>query len=348
MTPAPRSVRASVFRLLGRNPLRRAALFLILGVVAGLPSMALPKSTLLVLGPDAKGYKQVMQGMSEELEDEFDLIHRKVDRDTPYKNFEAHLLEVQPDLLVLMDNVTISYYRFFQERYRGRIDFPPTIVTMALFVDQSIKGMEKVIGLRYEVPPVISLTHLRSIIADPVNRVGVVYRAEHRNYFEGQKAYCDQEKITLVGYEIGSDGADGTGTVDEKNLSKEIRNGLKYLITNENVDVLLVLNDNKLLREKDVRTVWLPKLRRFRKPVVVGVESLMSIAGFGNFGVLPDHYGLGISVANLAIDIKESQWEMESGHVYNPNSVKKHLEKKFARKYLTVPPDKYNEIDILK
>ncbi|CAM2007131.1 hypothetical protein [Acanthopleuribacter pedis] len=306
------------------------------------------KNRLLVLGPDSLGYDQVLTALNDELEDEFDIVQRTVHRETPYRDFERHILEVQPDLMVLMDNVTISYYRFFQDRHRGRLKFPPAIVTMALFVDQSILGMENVVGVRYEVPPILSLTHLRALIDNPVERVGVLYRAEHANYFNDQKILCAREGIELVGYKVEVSFQKGGGEAMSKIFSKEIRNGLKYLVATENVDVLLVLNDNKLLNERDVRNVWLPRLKRFRKPILVGVETLMDIPHFGNFGVLPDHYGLGQTVGNLAIEIKENDFALFSKGATDPHSVRKHLDRKFARKYLDIQPDKLNEVDVLR
>lgn len=336
--------------MIHRLLVRVARLRLVLPAVLllGAPLLAAAKNRLLVVGPDSVGYDQVLTAINDELEDEFDLIHRRVDRETPYVDFERNILEVQPDLLVLMDNVTVSYYRFFQDRHRGRLKFPPAIVTMALFVDQSIQGMENVVGVRYEVPPIVSLTHLRALVENPVERVGVLYRAEHKNYFNDQKILCQREGIELVGYKVEVTFQKGSGEAAGKIFSKEIRNGLKYLLTSEDVDVLLVLNDNKLLNERDVRNVWLPRLKRYRKPIIVGVETLMDIPHFGNFGVLPDHYGLGQTVGNLAIEIKENDFVIDTRGATNPHSVQKHLDRKFAKKYLEITAEMLNEVDVLR
>ena len=302
-------------------------------------SETLVRSPLLVLGPEnGRGFNEVLEVIQEELAFAFEIHIKPVDRTTDLQTFETYFEEVNPSLMVLLDNAAAELYRLFQQKYGTRRNYPPTIVTMALFVDEIIAGMENVVGLNYEVAAVTSLSYLRDIIESPVRRIGVLYRAKSKSFLVRQQTYCRKEQIELVGFEL----ADGS----DRELVKSMKKGLKYLTRQDGIDGIWIINDSVLLGEKKIHQVWLPHLRRYHKPVVVGVNTLAK-APLGNFAVFPDHFGIGNKIVDLAIEIMEREWELPARRVLEPTSVHKLLNAAFARKYLGLKEEKLEEIDIL-
>ena len=121
----------------------------------------------------------------------------------------------------------------------------------------------------------------------------------------------------------------------EKNEPTQLRRAIERLRTEDDVDVIWVLNDNALLQPDMIRRGWLPALRPNRTPVLVNVGSLLSDrVDFGTFAVLPDHRGLGVQAAGLITQLGERRWNASSIRMEYPLSVEKVLNVDFAREYL--------------
>ena len=209
---------------------------------------------------------------------------------------------------------------------------------MALFIENNLQSLTNVAGIRYEVPAVTSFTSLRNLIKKPVNRIGVIYRHSVAPFIERQNRLCQREKLTLIGYELPD---------RETNLKRSLRRALNHLILKEKVDALWVLNDSALLNLTAVRDVWVPKLRRFRKPVIVGVRPLIEDWELGNFAVLPDHQGLGKQVSELVYDMTSEDWQGENPIVIDPTSSFSILKVKYAERYLDLVKDRLGQVDVL-
>jgi hypothetical protein len=215
---------------------------------------------------------------------------------------------------------------------------PPAIAVMALFIDNNIETLQNVAGIRYEVPAVTSFTSLRNLIDKPVNRIGVIYRKSVSPFIERQQALCEREKLVLVGAEVPD---------RDENIKRSLRGALNKLILEDKVDALWVLNDSVLLNAVAVRDVWVPKLKRFRKPVIVGVRPLIEDWELGNFAVLPDHQGLGKQISELVYDMTDEGWDRSQALVIDPTSSFSILKVKFAERYLDLKKERLGQVDVL-
>jgi hypothetical protein len=255
------------------------------------------KALVLVAMPDSTSFRTVRRAFIDEIKKDFDVATQIVDSHTDPATFGAQVDAAHPTCLVLMDNPTVKLYRAYQKAHQGPP--PPAVVVMTSFLEELRADLPNTSGVAYEVPGVTAFVNLRSVIQRPVSRVGVLHRPSFRRFVERQKALAAKEQITVVPVEVPSEPT-----------SSDVRNALRSLHADGQIDALWVLNDNSLLRDGGfLETVWRPELASLGVPVVVGVPTLVSAeARFGTFAVLPDLEPMGVQAANVLFEISENDW----------------------------------------
>ena len=136
--------------------------------------------------------------------------------------------------------------------------------------------------------------------------------------------------------------------LDHKGKSKRklIRRGLRRLIRQENIDALWILNDNHLINNKLLHQVWLPELRHSGKPVVAGIENLISEqVGLAHFAVVPDPVLMGVQAAEMVYEISEANWSAEGIRPRMPIGVQKILNMKKLDRSISVNKEAMLELD---
>jgi hypothetical protein len=254
---------------------------------------------ILVFTPDTPQTKEVFSGLRDELGKDYRLIAVQVDgvRDAP--TMEAALHRYAPAGLVLMNNPTVGAYKVLQRRSPGT-RFPPAIIVMTSFLEVSATELREATGISYEVPLITAMTNLRRLVVLPHDRVGVVSRAPLRGFIQRQIELCAREKIAVTFQEVSQ----------HPNPS-ELKRAIRLL--KQNVDVIWILNDDKLLTPWLISEGWIPGLdERPWLPSIVGAASLVSARiNFGTFAVLPDHVALGAQAASMLLDIADNDWRMD-------------------------------------
>ena len=296
---------------------------------------------ILVLRAAGEKLAQTYMGIKDDLEEDYKLIEKIIEPRISTKEsvnyIENYLNTIKPDLIVLIGNTSARLYTRYQKQH-PQLTFPPSVVISALYVDRLLQQMQNSQGIRHEIPAVTSIRSIRTLIKQPVKRVGVLYRKWMRDYIKLNSNFCQQEGIELVAAEISND-------ISVKNLSYH----LKHLLS-KNIDALWVVNDNALISSQLVQNVWLPNIKQFNKPIIVGVEGLTTTSlDFGTFSVVPDQYALGIQGAGLIADIiDEGVKKFEQNRVYEPLSVKKLLNINLMKKRgIAVKESKLESLDKL-
>lgn len=254
--------------------------------------------TVLVFMPDTPQTREVWTGLSDELGGEFDLVAVRVQGPEDASAIAEGIRRHAPSGLVLMNNPTVAAYRDFllHDDVGRRL---PAVVVMTSFLESSELARLGATGIAYEVPLITAVTGLRRIVASPVDRVGVVYRAPLAGFVARQHALAEREQITLVEQRVGA----------RPNLS-ELRRAIR--LAKIHADALWILNDDRLLTPELITDGWLPGLdERPWRPTIVGAASLVSAQqAFGTFAVLPDHTALGVQAANLVFEIADAGWSL--------------------------------------
>ena len=273
----------------------------------GLPSSE--PEMVLVLRPSSTDFELAHDGLAATLGDQVMTEKLMIDGDTKVEDVAQAMSHWSPNLVVLMENRTIKLYReWLETRPRDAGPPPPCIALMTLYVEKMIEGMANTVGITYEVPGIASLNHLRWLVAQPIERVGVVYSAGLGDFFARQQALCLAEKIELVGYPLP----------EAEQKPRKIRRALRTLLRAEAVDALWIFNDSNLLSEDNLARGWVPILLKCNKPILVGVESLITV---GHLGVFPDHHSLGEQAAFLVLETRENEWQLTGDRIIPPIGV---------------------------
>ncbi|HEX2957662.1 MAG TPA: hypothetical protein VHO70_12580, partial [Chitinispirillaceae bacterium] len=212
----------------------------------------------------------------------------------------------------------------------------PSISLMGVFIKDAISDIRNACGISYEIPIVTSIVNLRAVLGSSMKKVGVIHREFLNDFITKNKEFCKMEGIEIVDISLPN---------KSDNYKKLLKNGLKTLFE-KNIDVLWVPNDNAFLNIEIIRDVWVPAVKKEKKPVVVGVELLVNPKlDFGTFAVLPDHVALGSQAAEMIYDIRDSGWQSEDGRVDPPLAVYKIINLKQARNNFNVSDEKLKVID---
>ena len=293
---------------------------------------------ILILRAEGAHFQETTNALKHELGAEFQCDERVTGTFSGPGALASAIVQARPKAIVLMDNDAIELYAAVQKYWLDTVPFPPSISLMAVRVDQAIAGLKRATGIFYEVPAVTILVNLRSLVAEPVRRVGVIVRPSMEAFVRENAKWCKAENIELVPFVVAG---------NRQDVSRAVRTGVRRLSDREKVDALWILNDNFFLTPEIIGGGWMPALERFRKPVLVGVENFVSAqAHFGSFAILPDHYGLGVQAAGMILRLKEEDWELEgAAKVEQPLAVLKILNLNQVRKHAHVNEAALVEVD---
>ena len=303
----------------------------------GLVDTPAAEGTVLVLGPQIAAANEVVSGLRDELADHYQIVERKVTAATSVEVLSQIIREVEPLVLVLLDNPTVRLYRALQAVQPPGTRFQPAVVLMAAFFEQASAGLQNTTGISYEVPAVIGFVNLRSLLGRPLRKVGVLFRHGFEGVVARQGELAAAEGFTLAGR-----------VLDDGDRVKAVKRGLRRLLDYDHVDALWVLNDSALLFPELLARAWLPVLRHGHIPVMVGVSSLVSAKlAFGIFAVLPDHRALGRQAAGLVDTLAEANWVVGAHRPLLPVAIEKVLNVGMARALAPIREERLREVDRL-
>jgi len=290
---------------------------------------------VLAIRVEGEIFSETLTAINDDIGEEIILIEKLVSPSTPISELNAIIQSVSPKLIVLIGNTPVVLYKKYQRQF-PQPTYPPSLTLSALHVDRLISGIKNIMGIRYEVPAVTSLTAMRSLSYSPIKRVGVIYREWMSEQVEINRKLCTFEKIELV-----------TVKLPNKVSFQKFSYHLKHLLDRDDIDALWVVNDNALLSPRVIQNGWLPALKHFDKPVVVGTEGLTKHnLKFGIFTVIPDHYSLGIQGAGLIGELMENNWVLERNQIYHPIAIHKLLNLKLAKyKQIPIKQEKLESVD---
>lgn len=309
-------------------------LFIVVNVV-------LAKDTLLVVRQDGKDFEDALKGLIEELKSDFTIKDKVITRKSEVDEIKLEIDATNPKLVVLMDNTSITLFKKYQSALKDGETVLPSLSIMGVFIADAIKEIKNATGISYEIPIVTSVVSLRSVLDVPVKKVGVIHREFLDRFLTQNKKFCMMEGIEIVEVTLPNKSSE---------YKKLLKKGLKTLFEEHNVDVLWVPNDNAFLKPDIIQNVWVPTVRKKKKPVIVGVEILVSPQlDFGTYAVLPDHVFLGSQAAGKIYDIMENDWQCENEKVDPPISVYKIINFRQAKKNFNATEQKLKVVDkILK
>ncbi|WP_438008150.1 hypothetical protein WME89_05200 [Sorangium sp. So ce321] len=291
--------------------------------------------TILVVMPASEHVEGVWKGLRDELSRDFEVFEQRINEESGPEILAKDIQAIKPASVVLMDNATVQLYRAYQNAQPAGTQFPPTVITMTSFLEDSYHRVQNATGIAYEIPGVTQFVKLRSIIKRPVRRVGVVYRAPFARFMARQQKLAEVEQIEIVGQEVGRDPR-----------RTEVATALESLVEDEKIDALWVLNDNILLKPRWLASIWLPKVgKNSRIPVIVGVASLLTPVQLGTFAMVPDHAALAVQTADMVFDLADGGWQIRRPAIQLPLEINTIVALERARKHFGLKESALRSID---
>lgn len=291
------------------------------------------RETILVCMPETVQTQQAWTGLNDELAQEFGLIALRIEHRSDSNVIAEAVERYKPSGVVLMNNPTVTAYHRYEKSVQPARRIP-TVSIMTSFLEARRLGPNST-GVAYEIPLITSVTHMRKVLAERVDRVGVVYRHSLARFVGEQRELAGREKISIVSEEVSEDANES-----------EIKRALRLL--KQRVDAVWVLNDDHLLTPQLISKGWLPGLNeRPWRPTIVGAENLVAAGlSFGTFAVLPDHTELGTQAANVIYDIADEGWKLpESYETQEPLSTKTTLDLVQVNERFHLLPDALAHVD---
>lgn len=291
------------------------------------------KETVLVCMPETTQTQQAWTGLNDELGEEFGLIAVRIEGRDDTRIIEEAVKRHRPSGVVLMNNPTVTAYRRY-ESVLAPTKRVPNVSIMTSFLQARRLGPNAT-GVAYEIPLITSVTHMRKILAERIERVGVIYRGSLARFVNDQRDLAAREQIAIVGEAVSEDPNES-----------EIKAALRTL--KQKTDAIWVLNDDHLLTPKLISKGWLPGLNeRPWRPAIVGAESLVAAElSFGTFAVLPDHTELGMQAANVIFDIADEGWVLpDTYRTQEPLSTKTTLDLVQVKERFHLLPDALAHVD---
>ncbi|HKY38470.1 MAG TPA: hypothetical protein VJN18_21150 [Polyangiaceae bacterium] len=279
---------------------------------------------MLILMPKNQHTQVVLQALAEELTSDFDLVPAWITQETSVDVLAEVIQQRRPNCIVLMDTAVRLYARY-QRGVPTSTKHPPALILMAPFAEQVAATLVNATAITYEIPSVVQFVTLRSMLARPIRRVGVVYRTPLTSFVEKQRVLAAPEHFELVGVEVPGEP-----------IKDQVADAVARLYEANVADCIWILNDSALLTPDLISSVWLPLTTRGRHmPILVGVSSLLSgNAKLGSFAMLPDHASLGVQAADLIFELAEDGWpSVGERPVGQPRAVRTAVDVSNARKY---------------
>ncbi len=295
------------------------------------------ENTLLVFRNAGINYEQVLKGLNEELAKKMKINDIIVPKNFSKKDVEKYMAKYKPDVVVLMDNNSITPYKEYQADLPDDTYLVPTISLMGVLINKTIRGLKNATGINYEIPIVTSAVNLRYILNIPLKKIGVIHREYLAEFLEKNRVYCANEGIEIKDILIR--------TQPDKDYRKGIRKAFKKLAKVEEVEAIWVPNDNSIINSDYIVNLWLPLINRYGLPIIVGVKELVDPKiNFGSYAVLPDHVSMGSQAAELIFDIMDNDWQVDT-EVEQPLSVYQIINLKQIRLKNKIPPEKLRNIE---
>jgi ABC-type uncharacterized transport system substrate-binding protein len=275
-------------------------------------SLAWSKNTLLIFRSVGSDFDEAVSGMRYELDSEFEIKEIVLTKQSDIKSVEEGMDLLKPNVVVLMNNRSISFYKKYQKTLSDTTNITPSVSLMGILVDESIDGIRNSTGVGYEIPLVTSAVNLRAVLNRDIRKIAVIHRSNLKNFLSINTPFCENEGVEIKSIEIST-----------QNIEKELRSAFKAIELDSEVDAIWIPNDNKIITGPLLKSLWIPFEKKMKLPIIVGVESLVTPKyHFGNFAVVPDHIALGSQAAELVLGIMDNNWLVENtGEAELPLSV---------------------------
>lgn len=278
---------------------------------------------LTVLMPKGEKFEKVYSGIKEEMDGEYPLSIVYSEEDIA-ENVKA-IEKSNPGAIIIMDNSSVKTLKAYQSKNGSEI---PVFATMMLQVENSVKGLQNISGIKFEIPAFTVFSNLKYISKGDFKTVTVFYRKNFAQLIKSSQKMLSRENISLNAKCI-----DCEENIKPKKIYKRLKNLLEEAEDENKLDVVWVLADNVILTPKLMKKFWIKKVVKKKVPVVVPLDGWVNPKmKFGMLAFNPDYPRLGGQISQMVREVFENESSTEEIGFEELISVYGVLNSKMAKK----------------
>ncbi len=271
--------------------------FPLLGALVSFSAIAAdaPQKKIVIFRSSGAAFKEVGSILSKDLSKRYVIKEIEVDKTYAQETFDSEVTSQAPDLLVLMDNLSVSLANKYNLAAKKKIK---GVALMGLNLKGFLKGNDSISGIAYEVPAFTLLTRFRFISETPIKKVAVLYR---RSLF-GADIDSAKQLLKSEGIELDATNVEEGGGSTEQ-VQAAVRAKLPSIASGgTKADAIWVMLDSVLLSGALFKEVWLPAAHDSKMPFLAGIEDFAKKElNFCTYAMSPSLSDLG-SQASQMID----------------------------------------------
>ena len=248
-------------------------------------------ANILIMRPESKNFDEFVQSFETEVSHYYKAEQYVIAPETSTKEILQKIDATKPSLILLLDNVAVKKAKKLLEEHSK---LPPMIATMALNLRHSLRDIDDIAGVGYEVSGYTIVSELNKIINRKLRKIKVIYRASlFKELVVDAKKQLKRENISLHSVNVE--------TPDSSDMNAKIKEEISKL---DGYDALWIMLDSSLLTKENFSQVWIKGARSAEIPFLCGVEKFaLPPINLCPFAAYPNTRGLASHVAEIALSI---------------------------------------------
>ncbi len=237
---------------------------------------------ITVISQDKKKFNIFTEKFKSYGNDKYNIEVKNIERDYPQEQYDKYLKTTNPDLVVLVDNVSLELHKKFNQDNK----MIKGVSVLSLSVSNSLEDSKGIMGIRYEVPLFSIISSFNFVFKKKIKKIACIFR----NSFSGDQIELAKKHLSLTGVKLDFFDVDSSGQeITENGLSSiidKIKKDKKY-------DAIWVTLDAKLFTQKLFSNFWLPISKNVKIPFITNESFFASKEiNFATLAVSPNIYDL--------------------------------------------------------
>ncbi|HEX3020060.1 MAG TPA: hypothetical protein VHP36_07145, partial [Chitinispirillaceae bacterium] len=262
---------------------------------------------ILVVQPKGSDYKKIELGLRSELNKTISIKSMVSKSET---EITGSLNTDSPDLVVLMGIETIKAWKKIQQKNQNRYQIPSIMIDNE-FSGINLTDISNSCSITYE-------TKLKQYVnrfvhhtgKNPLN-IGIVYSQKCSNLIQSYQSEASELGVNLH--------AKSVVISDPENSIKTIVNNF---IEHYKVDFMIILDDNDVINNQNINTIWVSLLTPLKFPVAVPSDYFFEIEPrIGSFSIQPFYKEIGRVVASVINEASSNNWVIKQKSIYTDKSI---------------------------
>ena len=259
------------------------------------------KSVLIYRPSTIDQFEAVVSGLNRDILEKYDAINLQVGKSDSYDYFKEKLLQIKPELTVLLGNSMVNYALRFSAENSETGTSAKFVAAMALNLRSMIddKKNANFCGISYEIPGSEIITQFRYLVNQPIIVVLVFYRAsKFQSLIDTANQELMKEGIFLRSIDVEEY---GTSQLDVLRFMYE---HFSNEISKPDLDAVWVLPDSGIINEQTFASLWINGARNTRVPFISGIDRFVAPhLEFCVYSASHDYQKLGSHIAEITTRI---------------------------------------------